>query len=365
MKKTRKKTVVIIGIVAIIVFIFLALALIMKSTDNMSKRTASYSEYGQIYLYGEAHANETILKKELELWHSYYHNDGLRHLFVELPYYTAEYLNLWMQSDDNSILEQLYQDWDGTAIQSESVLKFYEEIKENCPDTIFHGTDVGHQYNTTGARYLEYLEANNLADSEEYQLAKENVEQGKKYYSSSDNKYRENTMTENFIQIFESLNAESIMGIYGSAHTGTESKDHYTNSIPCMANQLKNHYGSNLHSEDLSLLANNAEPLNTETLTIGGKEYEATYLGKTDLSAILPDFQYREFWRIENAYDDFKEYATTGNVLPYNNYPFTIETGQVFAIKYTKADGTVYIEYHRSDGNTWQGSLTTEEFRIN
>ena len=97
---------------------------------------------------------------------------------------------------------------------------------------------------------------------------------------------------------------------------------------------------------------------------VEGKEYEASYFGKTDLSVIFPDFQYREFWRLENAYDDFKSRSTTGNVLPYNNYPMEIEEGQVFVIQYTKKDGTVIREYHRSDGNTWQGAPATEEFKI-
>ena len=41
-----------------------------------------------------------------------------------------------------------------------------------------------------------------------------------------------------------------------------------------------------------------------------------------------------------------------------------IEKGQIFVIEYTKADGSVIREYHRADGNTWQGSLVTEEFSI-
>lgn len=67
---------------------------------------------------------------------------------------------------------------------------------------------------------------------------------------------------------------------------------------------------------------------------------------------------------MENAYDDLKDHATTGNVLPYNNYPMTVEEGQIFVIDYTKTDGSVVREYYRSDGNTWQGSPTTEEFEI-
>lgn len=51
--------------------------------------------------------------------------------------------------------------------------------------------------------------------------------------------------------------------------------------------------------------------------------------------------------------------------MPYNNYPMQIEEGQVFVIDYTKTDGTVIREYHRSDGYIWNGMLATEEFVIN
>lgn len=69
---------------------------------------------GQIYLYGEAHGVTKIMDKGYEAWSDYYHNKGTRHLFVEQSYYAAEYLNLWMQSDNDDILEELYQDWEGT-----------------------------------------------------------------------------------------------------------------------------------------------------------------------------------------------------------------------------------------------------------
>ena len=41
------------------------------------------------------------------MWSSRYQNDGVRDLFVELPYYTAEYMNLWMKSDNDDILDLL------------------------------------------------------------------------------------------------------------------------------------------------------------------------------------------------------------------------------------------------------------------
>ena len=39
-------------------------------------------EIGEIYLYGEYHANEHLLQKELELWRDCYAR-GMRYLFVE------------------------------------------------------------------------------------------------------------------------------------------------------------------------------------------------------------------------------------------------------------------------------------------
>lgn len=169
---------------------------------------------GNIYLYGEAHGVAEILDKEVELWSQYYHNEGMRHLFVELSYFTAEYLNVWMQSDNDDILDEIYEDWKGTRIYNPDTKTFYKQIKSECPETIFHGTDVGHQYNSTGSRFLAYLKANGLTESEEYTLSKEAIEQGRIFYSNEDSEYREKKMTENFIREFDKLGGKSIMGIF-------------------------------------------------------------------------------------------------------------------------------------------------------
>ncbi len=108
------------------------------------------AETGQIYLYGEIHGAEKIYDEEFSLWSDYYHSGGLRHLFVELPYYAAEFLNEWMQADDDKILDALYQDWEGTLGGNPYSKELYRQIKQDCPGTIFHGTDVGHQYDSTG-----------------------------------------------------------------------------------------------------------------------------------------------------------------------------------------------------------------------
>lgn len=317
--------------------------------------------HGKIFLYGETHSEEKILEKELQLWSGYY-ADGMRNLFVEMPYYTAEFMNIWMQSKNDNILDEIFTDCEGTDFCSPKVKKFYKGIKENYPDTVLHGTDVGHQYSTTGERYLEYLRSEGKENSEQYILAKEAIEQGKYYYDYSDDVYRENTMTQNFIREFDKLGGTDIMGIYGLAHTQIDAPDRVTHTVPCMANQLSRYYGETVSSEDLTALAYAIEPLKTEILQIGDVEYEASYFGKQDLSANFPEYECREFWRLKNAYDDFKNRPTTGDVLPYDNFPMIIAESQVFVIDYTKKDGSVVRRYYRSDGNLWQDLLTTEEF---
>lgn len=319
---------------------------------------------GQIYLYGEQHSVEKILDKEFEIWRDYYNNEHMRHLFVEYSYFTAEFLNIWMQSDNDDILNAIYKDWAGTSAQNPIVKEFYKKIKNECPETVFHGTDVGHQYNTTGARFLKYLEDNGMEGSEQYLLAQESIEQGKYFYRHSDDAYRENKMAENFIREFDKLDGESIMGIYGGAHTGLDAMDYNTQSVPGMANQLKKRYDSIVHSEDLIWLTmEDIDPYRTDIITVNGKEYEAIYYGKQDLNG-FKDYAHREYWRLENAYDDFKDRLKTGNVLPYNNYPMVIETGQVFVLDYTKTDGSVERMFYRSDGYVWGGRPSTEEFII-
>lgn len=286
----------------------------------------------------------------------------MRHLFVEYPYYTAEFLNQWLQSDNDDILDAIYDDWAGTLSHNPEIKEFLKQIKSQCPETIFHGTDVGHQYDTTGERFLQTLREQNQENSEQYKLAQENMEQGRYYYDNDGDVYRENKMAENFIREYDRLIGEQVMGIYGAAHTGLDARDS-TQSVDCMAKQLKGKYGDLISSEDLSQIAKDIEPQRTEVIELEGKSYQASYFGKEDMTG-FQDFASREFWRLEDAYDDFKDKTKSGNTLPYNNYPMLIETGQVFVADYTKTDGSVLRGYYRSDGELWNGLPTTEEFTL-
>jgi len=422
---------------------------------------------GKIFLYGEEHGVEKIIDKEFELWHEYYHQQGMRHLFIESPYYTAEFLNLWMSSDNNDILDELFVDWMGSPKHNPKYKDFFEKIKKECPETIFHGTDVGHQYATIGERYLEYLRENNLADSEQYQIAKEVTKQGELFSGNNSSAYRENMMVENFNRELKKLSTESVMGIYGAMHTGLKGMD-YSDSVPSMANQLKEFYGDNINSEDLSSMAYESiitlgnkdyeteyfgnfpvtgskdilsmkyynlkdayedfmdkptmfsipqnmypmpleaglvyviditkkdgsverifsrsaknmsgdtiitfafsldelnkleDPIKNETINVKGKDYEAFYYGIRDVQGIM-GVQSMEFWRLENAYLDFKENTKDSSIIPNTSYPFFIETEQVYIIDLKMIDGSVKRGYFRTDGEIWGNMLITEGFVV-
>lgn len=320
---------------------------------------ASQQEMGDIYLYGEQHDQQVILERELALWNAHYHEEGLRHLFVELPYYTAAYLNEWMAAEDDAILEKLYEEWQGTAMYSQQVLAFYKQIKASCPNTVFHGTDVGHQYHTTGQRFLNDLEQSGLADSEAWRLTQACIEQGTRYYAGRDAVYRENMMAENFARTWEAIGCESVMGIYGNAHTGLQSLDH-SGQVPCMAAQLAAQYGERVHSEDLAELLKSNIPLDEAEIELNGKSYRAQFFGAQDVSGFSEIYLSRDFWKLENAYADFQNLPRTSDVLPYNNYPTQVELGDVFVIDYTARGGDVVRMLYIACGRDWNGLPVTE-----
>lgn len=209
-------------------------------------------ENTKIRLYGESHGAKAYYDIEFVEWKKCY-DEGYRALFVELPYYTAEYLNLWMQDDSDEIIDQIFKDIQGTQSGNSYYNEFFHKIKEQCPETVFYGTDVGHQYNLTGARYLEYLAANGLEESENYRLAQECIEQGKAFYSDPNahngmSEVRESSMVSNFIAAYSRCGNEKIMGIYGSYHTDLGNPN-------LMAGRLKAHFGDVFSSVKLSTLA--------------------------------------------------------------------------------------------------------------
>lgn len=102
-----------------------------------------------------------------------------------------------------------------------------------------------------------------------------------------------------------------------------------------------------------------------DRLTVGGKEYEAAYFGERDMSGWSDYAVKREYWRLENVGDDFKDCRKDSEVLPYNNYPpIAIEVGQVFVIDYHKKEGGIDRRVYLADGTVWHGLDSTRRIFV-
>lgn len=343
-------------IVVALAFAFLLLAAACGENHEVRENTEP-----KIYLYGEVHANKNIIEKEYELWHDYYHNHGMRHLFIESSYYTAELLNCWMKAEEDDIFEQVFNNQKGTASYNEHTYNFYHKIKQECPETVFHGTDIGHQYWTTGYDFLKKLREEGKEESKEYTIAEENITQGQKWYENIERDYdfRENAMVENFRREFDALEGESIMGIYGAAHVVLGEKASH-GTVDNMATQLKSFYGDDLYVEDLRELASIVvDAIRIDNWEINGKRYDAEYYGEVDISQ-LEKYQSREFWKILEPGSDFDDWESTGEILPYDNYPVNkIEVGDVFMVRYLRKDGGEEWRYYKADGTVWNDLEST------
>ena len=106
------------------------------------------------------------------------------------------------------------------------------------------------------------------------------------------------------------------------------------------------------------------EPIRTDSMTVGGKNYTATYYGHEDISSWNDRALYREFWRLENAYWDFASSPIYNNLLPQSNYPMPISSGQIYVIEYTMRTGEIKREVMRCDGNYWEGQVSTWQIII-
>ena len=229
-------------------------------------------ETPRIYLYGETHCNKIIIEAELKAWQHFYDTQNMRHLFVEYDYSTAQLLNQWMKDDDDSLLMKIYENWKGSIAYNEDNLDFFKRIKKVCPETVFHGTDVGPRPGTTDSMFIKQLEEKGLTNSVEYQIVMENIQQAQHYKKYHDDSIRENYLAANFIREYDGLpENEKIMGIYGSAHTAYVVDS--TGKVPSMIAQLRQNYNDDnkelIEDYDISNLFNYSNitpPLGTEPL---------------------------------------------------------------------------------------------------
>lgn len=215
------------------------------------------SEEALICLYGEYHGEKDFLEVEFQTWKARY-DEGMRDLFIEAEYYYGQMLNLWMHQEDDRILDILWKDTEGTLAHTEAQFDFYRKIKQECPQTVFHGTDVGHS-RQLGEWYLAYLSSQGKQGSEEYRITEENIAQGDRYYADGgDERYREDCMVRNFIREYDRLCGAVIMGIYGDAHADPSDAS-IQDGTHCMAYLLKEHYGDHIRYESVQAMVNSRQ----------------------------------------------------------------------------------------------------------
>ncbi|MBO4638593.1 MAG: hypothetical protein J5710_02440 [Treponema sp.] len=289
--KQKIKTTIAFSLSAIAVIVSVILSALDRPDDVYP------SDDTKIYLYGEAHGYKPYYDIEFRKWKECY-DDGWRNLFVELPYYSAELLNLWMKENDDLIIDQFFEDIKGTLSGNQYYYDFFHQIKETCPETIFYGTDVGHQYSITGQRYLDYLKAQGFTDSEQFDKAVECIRQGEEFYSirkdrSGISPVREKYMVENFIKTYDSVGGK-IMGIYGSYHTSLNNPD-------LMAGRLKAHYGDIFSSVKCSSIA------------FGKVEPYKFGFSLTGLIFLLMLFMPNIIWGVKGKPKDYEKYASREN----------------------------------------------------
>ena len=307
------------------------------------RQLVSESPLGQIYLYGEYHAKDKYLEKELELWGMFY-AQGIRDLFEELGYCDAALLNLWMQAEDDEILLRFYDNLAGTQAHSKNVLDYYHAIKEKYPETVFHSFDVEHQYDSTGAWYLSMLREAGQEDTEAYRLAQEACEQGKTYYDLLDTNategeaYRENCMTENFIRAYDQNGCVPVMAIVGCGHCDIHGVNYWGGgTVACMANQLNQKYGRKLFAvNNLSVLFRTG----SNKIQLGEQKFKAENLGVYCSADFGFDYAKMKVYQSEEAYETLRTCPQTDLLVPLQYIPISAEAQAVIIVDFYNDDGS-------------------------
>ena len=151
------------------------------------------------------------------------------------------------------------------------------------------------------------------------------------------------------------------MVITGSAHSNLYGMD-VSGTVPCLANQLRQAYGSALTAWNYSAALDYTRSGQTASIRMNGQLYSVVCLADQDLSDLLPGYRSRTFWLVSDAYEAVKNLPLTGDVLPYNNYPYPVQPGQVFVLDYALSDGSALRLFYRADGTSYQGAPTTVGF---
>ena len=111
-KKARIKTRLAFGTVLIVVMVAWLLNQFDRSRDVLPNENTT------INLYGEMHGYKEFYDIEFQEWKKFY-DEGCRNLFIELPYFSAEFLNEWMKEDSDELIDKFFEEIKGSAGDNE------------------------------------------------------------------------------------------------------------------------------------------------------------------------------------------------------------------------------------------------------
>jgi len=346
-----------IGIILMIVILFVSCS---NDTTNVNSNNEvmHYNDSdlspstGRIFLFGEYHASQPIMDRQLELWGYFYHYHNMRHLFLENMFSSSQFLNLWMQSSDDEILYELllpgtFSDDAFIARNNRMLIEWLKEIKENFPETVFHATDVAIHVGSS-QRFLAYLRGIGMQDSETYEITLQNIDQGTHFIRTGSHATRAYYMPQNFIREFDSLVDQDVMAIHGMAHVELTTNFLNYDNIPSMAYILRERYGSQLYTFDMTGYREIAHAIDLNLFNIGERRIGSRFLGRD--TTVHGNVFERIFYRVVIRFDEVINMPVTGNIISSDFFLLPATAEQVFIIKTIYADGAdAKVQFYRTE----------------
>ena len=125
-------------------------------------------------------------------------------------------------------------------------------------------------------------------------------------------------------------------------------------------------YATNGNSQTCEITMKREQMLRIDTLPVNGKDYTAPYYGTQDFSDPTLSYVRAEYWKLKNAYDDFKDYPRVGNsAIPDADYPMYVEPRQVYYVIFTDSAGQTFPRVMRcDDGDMRDGMRMTRELDL-
>lgn len=97
--------------------------------DAFQYYNTGFDEY-EVYLIGEHHGIKETFEIDFEFTKYLYLTQNVRNVLLEVGYSDAQLLNLYLASGDESILQRIFQAYQGTFAYSQENYEMYQKIYE-------------------------------------------------------------------------------------------------------------------------------------------------------------------------------------------------------------------------------------------